>query len=124
MEGGRLRDPPVRDGSPAAARPRLQGRPPGGPLRLGARQVHGRRQSALRQDLEGAAKQRVGEVNMAKATDDEGLAVATTAAVASILGNIAQAIGGAEHRKLAEGLAADRARLIQLLGRFRKSYDH
>mgnify|MGYP001601602400 FL=1 len=51
------------------------------------------------------------------------LVAVTTAAVASILANVAQAVARASTEKDADSLRADRDRIIRILGRVQKSYD-
>jgi chromosome segregation ATPase len=57
-----------------------------------------------------------------KARDNGGLYLATTTAVASILGNVAQAIENSKIEKIAKSLRADRTRLMQALRRWQQSY--
>ena len=57
-----------------------------------------------------------------KAKDNGGLYIATTTAVASILGNVAQAIENSKVERVAESLRADRTRLMQALRRWQQSY--
>ena len=57
-----------------------------------------------------------------KAKDNGGLYLATTTAVASILGNVAQAIENSKVERVAESLRADRTRLMQALRRWQQSY--
>lgn len=57
-----------------------------------------------------------------KKRDDSALTVATTAAIASILGNIIQATENSKQRQVGHALRADRTALLHILGRFRKSH--
>jgi chromosome segregation ATPase len=56
------------------------------------------------------------------AEDNGGLYLATTTAIASILGNVAQAIENSKVEKVAQSLRADRTRLMQALRRWQQSY--
>jgi chromosome segregation ATPase len=56
------------------------------------------------------------------AEDKDGLYLATTTAVASILGNVAQAIENSKVEKVAQSFRADRTRLMQALRRWQQSY--
>jgi peptidoglycan hydrolase CwlO-like protein len=57
-----------------------------------------------------------------KAKDNGGLFLATTTAVASILGNVALAIENSKIEKIAQGFRDDRTRLMQALRRWQQSY--
>lgn len=58
-----------------------------------------------------------------KKADDESLILATTAAVASILGNLTQAIENSDLKSQATTLRVERAQLVQAMRRWRQSYE-
>ncbi len=58
-----------------------------------------------------------------RSTDDTGLVVASTAAIGSILLNVAQAIEQNRNAGVSEGLRRDRKTLLVILRRMKKVYD-